>query len=490
MSIQEAVSQISHLQEEAKLLRQENAYLKEELAQLKNLIFGKKNERFIPSDSAQSQLDFGQPINEIEPEVEQQTISYTKEKKAKKKAIRLALPAHLPREEEVLEPEDKQDNAVKLGEAITEILEYTPGKVYVKRYVRPKYVQPTEDEDKREILVAPLPTLPIPNGNIGAGLLAHLLISKYVDHLPFYRQVQIFKREGVKLAESTISGWFKAACKLLEPLYYELRKEVLASGYLMADETPIPVQSSNKPGATHTGYLWVYRSPEKGMVIFDYQQSRGAQGPEAVLEGFSGALQTDGYAAYDRFEKLPGVTLLACMAHVRRKFDQAKENDAKRAAHALTEIQKLYALERQCKEDSLDPDQIKAARQQHAVPVLTAFKEWMEQQYPAVAPKSSIGKALAYALKLWPRIIRYTENGSWNIDNNLVENSIRPVALGRKNYLFAGSHDAAGWAAMLYSFFATCKANDVEPFQWLKKTIEVIPDAKVNDLKALLPASQ
>ncbi|RED91084.1 IS66 family transposase, partial [Marinoscillum furvescens] len=371
----------------------------------------------------------------------------------------MVLPAHLPREEEVLEPEDKQDNAEKLGEAITEILEYTPGKVYVKRYVRPKYVQPTQDEDTKQVLIAPLPTMPIPNGNVGAGLLAHLLISKYVDHLPFYRQVQIFKREGLKLAESTISGWFKAACKLLDPLYYELRKEVLSSGYLMADETPIPVQSSNKPGATHTGYMWVYRSPEKGMVIFDYQQSRGAQGPEGVLEGFSGALQTDGYAAYDRFDKASGVTLLACMAHVRRKFDQAKENDSRRSEYALAQIQKLYALERQCKEENLNTDQVKAARQQYAVPVLTAMKEWMEQQCPNVAPKSSIGKALTYALKLWPRIVRYTENGSWNIDNNLVENSIRPVALGRKNYLFAGSHDAAQWAAVLYSFLATCKAN-------------------------------
>lgn len=481
--------QVSRVEYQA--LRQENAYLKEELAQLKKLIFGKKNERFIPSDSAQSQLDFGQPINEVEPEAEQQTVSYTREKKAdKKKAVRLALPAHLPREEEILEPEDKQEDAVKLGDAITEILEYTPGKVYVKRYVRPKYVQSTENEDKKQILVAPLPTMPIPNGNIGAGLLAHLLISKYVDHLPFYRQVQIFKREGLKLAESTVSGWFKAACKLLEPLYYELMKQVLSSGYIMADETPIPVQSSNKPGATHTGYMWVYRAPEKGMVIFDYQQSRGAQGPEGVLEGFSGALQTDGYKAYNQFEKKPGIILLACMAHVRRKFDQARENDPRRAEYALTEIQKLYALERQCKEENLDTDQVKTVRQKYALPVLTSLKHWMEQQYPGVAPKSKIGIALAYTLKLWPRIVRYTENGSWNIDNNLVENSIRPVALGRKNYLFAGSHDAAQWAAMLYSFLATCKAREVEPFQWLKRTIEVMPDAKVNDLADLIPGNQ
>ena len=485
MSIQEAVNKISTLEEESKQLQQENTFLKEELAQLKKLFFGKKNERFIPSDAAQMSL-FDQ-LQEQEAEGEKETINYTRKKKCKKQPMRLALPAHLPREEEVLEPEDKHEDAVKLGDAITEVLEYTPGKVFVKRYVRPKYVQSTADEDVREVIVAPLPALPIPNGNVGAGLLTHLLISKYVDHLPFYRQVQLFKREGVKLAESTISGWFKAACKLLEPLYDELRKEVLASGYLMADETPIPVQSSNKPGATHTGYLWVYRSPEKDMVLFDYQPTRSAQGPEAMLEGFQGALQTDGYAAYDRFDKKEGITLLGCMAHVRRKFDQARENDPERAEYALAEIQKLYAIERQCKEGSLSGEQIKTARQEQATPILQALKKWMEQEYPHVAPKSSIGKALAYALKLWPRIVRYTDNGAWSIDNNLVENSIRPVALGRKNYLFAGSHDAAQWAAMLYSFFATCKAQEIEPRQWLKNTLEKIPEAKINNLKKLLP---
>jgi hypothetical protein len=369
-------------------------------------------------------------------------------------------------------------------------LEYTPGKVYVKRFVRSKYVQSVQGEGKSqqsEVIIAPLPTLPIPGGNAGAGLLAHLLISKFVDHLPFYRQAQMFKREGATLSESTISGWFKAVCKLLEPLYYELRKEVLSSGYLMADETPIPVQSSNKPGATHTGYHWVYRSNESGIVVFDYQKSRSAQGPEDFLKGYQGALQTDGYAAYDRFGEKPGITLLACMAHARRKFDQAKDNDAERANHALTEIQKLYRIERHCKEEGLTASQTSDLRQKEAVPILDELQRWMQDKYPQVAPKSSIGKALAYSLKLWPRLTSYTDNGRWNIDNNMVENSIRPVALGRKNYLFAGSHDAAHWAAMMYSFLGTCKANEVEPFQWLNSTLEKIPDTKLSNLGSLLP---
>ncbi len=467
-------------------LKEDLLVLKEELAQLKRLIFGKKNERFIPVDTAQSSLFEVPPIEEP---VEKQTISYTKEKKVnKKQPVRMALPAHLHREEEVLEPEGKQDSAVKIGEAITEILEYTPGKVYVKRYVRPKYVQPHPDTNQdQQIIVAPLPSFPIPSGNAGPGLLAHLLISKYVDHLPFYRQVQIFKREGVTLSESTISGWFKAVCKLLEPLYEEIKKQILASGYINADETPIAVQSSGKPGATHTGYHWVYRSKEKGLVVFDYQKSRSGQAPFAFLKGYQGALQTDGYAGYEQFSRKPGITLIGCMAHARRYFEKALDNDKPRAEHALFEIQKLYAIERRAKQEGLTAEAIAELRYQQAKPILETLGQWMQDQYPQVAPKSTIGKALAYSLKLWNRLTRYTENGFWSIDNNLVENSIRPVALGRKNYLFAGSHDAAQWAAMMYSFLGTCKLNEVEPFQWLKSTLENIQDTKMTQIHTLLP---
>lgn len=488
MSIEEAVITISNLQEEARRLDEENTYLKEELAQLKRLIFGKKNERFIPSHESQPSL-FEQGLEEVEPDIEHQTITYTKEKKAgKKQPVRLALPAHLPREEEIIEPEDKQEDARKIGESVTEILEYTPGKVYVKRYVRPKYVQPHPDPSKdQEVVVASLPSLPIPSGNAGPGLLAYLLISKYVDHLPFYRLVQMFKREGVKLSESTISGWFKAVCKLLEPLYEEIIKQVLASRYINADETTIPVQSSNKPGATHTGYHWFYYSPETKLVAIDYQKSRGGQGPDRFLSGYQGVLQTDGYVGYEQFADRQDVTLLGCMAHARRYFEKALDNDRARAQYALTQIQKLYAIERLAKEEGLDTDQITALRQKEARPILQELKQWMEDQYGQVAPKSSIGKALAYSLRLWDRLARYTEDGAWYIDNNLVENSIRPVALGRKNYLFAGSHEAAQCAAMMYSLLGSCKLNGVEPFQWLRATLENIQDTKVNQMHTLLP---
>ena len=390
--------------------------------------------------------------------------------------------------EQILEPEDLPEGAIKIGEAITEILEYRPGIMYVRKIIRPKY-KLTDDSNglKTQIKVASLPSLPIPSGNSGASLLAHLLISKYIDHLPYYRQVQMFKREGIKLSESTISGWFKAVCKLLEPLYEELKSQVLASHYLMGDETTIPVQSSNKPGATHTGYMWVYRSPVNEQVLFDYQKNRNGQAPQTMLSGYKGALQTDGYGAYDQFEEDPNITLIGCMAHARRYFEKALDNDKARAEHALNAIQQLYAIERQADQDKLTVDQRTLLRQKQALPILGQLHNWMLEQYRQVAPKSSIGKAISYSMKLWSRLIRYTDNGLWRIDNNLVENSIRPVALGRKNYLFAGSHEAAQRAAMMYTFFGTCKLNDIEPRAWLIEVLSKIPDTKISQLSQLLP---
>jgi len=233
----------------------ENMYLKQELAQLKRMIFGSKSEKHIGSDPGQLNLGLdAETVEHLERETEQ--ITYTRNKSDNKKgsAIRLPLPTHLHREEHIIEPEEDITGARKIGEVVTEILEYIPGKFYVEKYVRPKYVFPKEER----IVIGELPSLPIPRGNAGAGLLSHLLISKFVDHLPFYRQVQQFKRQDIDIAESTISGWFSSSCRLLEPLYERLVARARGSSYLMADETPIPVQTKDKPGSTHKGYHWVY----------------------------------------------------------------------------------------------------------------------------------------------------------------------------------------------------------------------------------------
>lgn len=468
--------------------QQKIAYLEQELAQLKRMIFGQKRERFIAENSGQLSLELpGVKTNEEAPEKEQ--VSYERKKPKKKgKAVRLKLPDHLPRQTETIEPEDLQDGAKQIGKTVTEILEYNPGKLYVTRYVRPKYILPQENElSESKIVIGDLPTLPIPQGNAGPGLLAHLLISKYVDHLPFYRQRQQLKREGVKIAESTINGWFRATCKLLEPLYEVLREKVQNTDYLNGDETPIPVQNSEKKGATHTGYHWVYRAPLEKLVCFDYQKSRSRAGPASFLSEFKGALQTDGYAAYEQFSRHPNITMLACMSHARRYFEKARDNDPRRAKYVLTEIQKLYAIERHARQQGYSYEQRYYYRRRMAKPVLKRLEKWLKANIGEVFPKSAIREAIAYTLNLWPRLKHYKDNGKWEIDNNLVENSIRAVALGRKNYLFAGSHNAARNAAMMYSFLGTCKLNDIEPFAWLKETLTKIPDCKVNDLEKLLP---
>jgi transposase len=465
-------------------LAADNLFLRQELAQLKRMIFGSKSERHLGNDPSQLSLGLGVEAVAL-PEKETEQITYTRNKSDNKKgsAIRLALPAHLHREEHIIEPGEDVAGARKIGEVVTEVLEYTPGKFYVERYVRPKYVLPKEER----IVIGELPSLPIPRGNAGAGLLAHLLISKFVDHLPFYRQVQQFKRQDIDIAESTISGWFAASCRLLEPLYETLMKKVQQGSYLMADETPIPVQTKDKPGSTHKGYHWVYYSPVEKLVCFDYRKGRGRDGPEKFLGSFRGSLQTDGYVAYDIYEKKEGITLFGCMAHARRKFEKAKENDLKRAEYVLERMQQLYMIEREARENGLSPEQRKELRAEQSVPVLQELEKWMKEQLPDVLPKSSIGQAIAYTLGLWPRLTRYIDNGQVEIDNNLIENSIRPVALGRKNYLFAGSHEAAQQAAMIYSFLGTCKINNVEPYSWLKQTLTQLPNQSILKLDELLP---
>jgi len=462
----------------------EIAYLKQELAQLKRMIFGSKSERFVQEYPGQLSLDMDIEQKEATQQ-ETEELTYTRKKPDKKKEtpVRLALPSHLHREEILIEPYEDVTGSKKIGEVITEILEYTPGKFYVEKYIRPKYALP---EDKG-IVIGELPSFPIPKGNAGAGLLSHIAISKYVDHLPFYRQVKQFKRADIVIAESTLNGWFSATCNLLEPLYDKLREKVQQSVYLMADETPIPVQTRDKPGATHKGYHWVYYSPLDKLVCFDYRKGRGREGPELFLQGFRGTLQTDGYTAYDKFENREDITLLACMAHARRKFEQALENDPERAEYALKKIQALYSIERNTREQELSFNERKKLRHKESLPLLSELESWMKNQLPEVLPKSSIGKAITYTLKLWKRLTRYSEDGRWEIDNNPVENSIRPVALGRKNYLFAGSHEGAKRAAMMYSFLGTCKINDVEPFSWLKDVLTRIPDHSIRKLEELLP---
>lgn len=464
-----------------------------ELEQLKRLVFGSKQERFIPSASP-DQLALGLNVEPFaQPEVAKQNIEYTRTIQVPvKKSLptgRTKLPADLPRERVVIEPTEDVTGLKSIGEEITEELDYTPGKFFVRQYVRTKYVKTVLENGQAEtkIIIAPLPVRPLDKCIAGAALLAYIIINKYIDHLPVYRQVQRFIREGIKLPASTITGWLSQVCALLEVLYVEHCKLVFNdSDYIQGDETHIKVLDKNKKGTTHQGYLWVYRAPVKNLVVFDYQPGRSGEGPRKCLKDFKGHLQSDGYEVYNAFASKT-VTLLSCMAHARRKFDEALSNDKQRAEYVLTEIQKLYAIERKAKEANYTQEQRYTLRQQEATPILKALEQWMLNEYPSTLPKSAIGMAMQYSLQRWEKLSVYTTDGKLEIDNNLVENSIRPVALGRKNYLFAGSHKAAQNAAMLYSFMGTCKINNVNPYEWMSDVLNRIPSHPVNKLEELLP---
>ena len=463
-------------------------WLQFQLTQLQRMLFGQKRERFVSPDPDQGVL-FDLPAEET-PVKETEEISYTrnKPKKDKKHPLRAELPANLPRKIKVIEPENILENARKIGESITEILEYIPASAYVLKIIRPKYIIETNDEETK-IVIAPLPSLPIPKGNAGASMIAHILVSKFIDHLPYYRQSKIFKRQNLHIPDSTIGGWANTAiANWLAPLWETMKAKMLETDYLMADETPIPVLTKDKPGATHRGYHWVYHDPVRKMAVFDYQESRGREGPKKFLKNFKGTLQTDGYSAYDKLGNK--INFLACFAHARRKFDIALDNDPVRAKKALTIIQDLYKIEREARESELSFDQVKLLRQEKSVPLLKKFEQFLIEEKPRVLPKSAIGKAFGYSLHLWPRLKHYVDDGRFRIDNNLIENSIRGVALGRKNYLFAGSHDGARNAAIVYSLVTTCKINDIEPFEWLKETLEIIPDYPANQLYKLIPGQK
>ena len=459
--------------------------LQQELAQLKRMIFGAKSERFVPS-VPEEQTSLGLDVEMmVAPPVVKQAISYTREKQNNNKVHtgRLPIPAHIERIIIEVAPDVDVTGLKSIGEEITEELEYKAGSFYVNQYKRKKYAK----ADGEGIIIGTLPTRPIEKGMAGAGLLANIIIEKYVDHLPLYRQIQRFKRAGMDIPTATISGWVHATCKLIQPLYDVLKQEVLKQDYLQADETPIAVMDKDKPGATHQGYNWVYHAPGIKMVLFDYRHGRGRDGPREILKDFRGYLQADGYNAYEIFDNKI-ITLLHCMAHARRKFEQALDDDKERAEHVLHLIQKLYSSERKAREGNYTYTQRYELRQAESVAVLQALHVWFKENIIQVLPKSLIGEAIAYSLGRWEKLSLYATDGKLEIDNNLVENVIRPVALGRKNYLFAGSHEAAQRSAMLYSFMGTCKLRGVEPLQWLKTTLSKLPEHKANRLSELLPS--
>lgn len=481
-ALSERDEKIKSLSQDTSKKDEEIDYLKSQLAMYKRMQFGQKRERF-EGDPNQTMLPFNAEPAEVAQQQEEIKVKIEYIRKRPNHKGRAKLPAHLPVEEIEIHPEVDLSEMVCIGKEITEELECEPAKFYIKRYIRYKYAA----KDKSAIAIAELPERVIDKGIAGPSLLAMILVGKYGDHLPLYRQKQIFARENIQIASSTIEGWTRQALEKLEPLYEQLVFDTKAQGYLQVDETVIKVLDSDKKGAAHQGYFWVYHSPLDKTVLFDYNPSRGGHVPKSMLDNFKGYLQTDGYAAYEKLGKKKDITHLACWAHARREFEKALQNDPERAKKALLMIQQLYAIERKAKQDNLSPEKIKKLRLEESLPILNDMGKWIFQEIKNTLPKSQIGKAMVYTYARWDMLSEYLRDGNLHIDNNLIENAIRPVALGRKNWLFAGSHEAAQRSAMIYSFFAICKKHEVNPFQWLKHTLQNITSINHKNITDLYP---
>lgn len=464
----------------------EIALLKHELAELKRMIFGARSERFTPATPLVNQMSLFE-VNQqgaLIEEVVKEQIAYERTKYHKAHPGRNEIPAHFPVEETVIEPEGDITDMVKIGQEVTEYVEYTPGCLKKIRIVRPKYINKNSEGS---VVIASLPARAMPKSIAGVSLIAHIIVRKFVEHMPFYRQIQAFERDyRWQIPSSTLNDWFVSVCTMLEPLYEILKQRVLESGYMQVDESPIQVlDNNNKKGSSHKGYQWVYHSPEERLLFFDYHKGRDMEGPKRILEQYTGLLQSDGYNVYDTLAKQKSMVIAACLVHVRRYFYKSKDNDKQRAEHALNVFSKIYEEETNFKE--LSPQQRKEQRDQRIKPMLISLKNWVEEQSVYVLPQSPVGKAMAYLQTQWPKIMELFNDGRYELDNNLIENKIRPLALGRKNYLFAGSHEGAQRIAMMYSFLGSCAANDINPMAWLENTLEKINDTKLKDLKVLLP---
>lgn len=463
--------------------------LRFEITCLKRMKYGRSSEQ-LDAQITQMQLtleDLEASLAEQPPEL------VPPPKEAPAKPARCPLPAHLPREEIVHETSctcPACGGALRrLGEDVSEMIEYVPGRYQVIRHVRPKF----SCAACQKIVQAAAASRPIARGLAGPSFLAHVLVSKYADHLPLYRQSQIYAREGLDLDRSTLADWVGGASALLEPLVSSLGRYVLGAKKLHGDDTPVPVLCPGR-GTTKQGRLWTYvrddrpaASSEPAAVLFRYSPDRKGERPKAHLASFTGVLQADAYAGFDRLygERIQEA---ACWAHVRRKFYEIHVAHASPiAAEALDRIGRLYGIEAEIR--GRTPDERTAVRQARAGPELDALRAWLQTTVTKLSKKSELALAIRYALSRWAALTRYRDDGRLEIDNNAAERALRAVALGRKNWLFAGSDDGGERAAAIYSLLGTAKLNELDPEGYLRYVLERIADHPINRINELLPWS-
>jgi transposase len=409
------------------------------------------------------------------------------------KPARRPLPEHLPRQTQRHEPKESAcpdcgGGLRKLGEDVSEMLEYVPASFFVVRHVRPKLSCTKCDH----IVQAAAPSRPIERGVAGPGLLAHVLVCKYADHLPLYRQSEIYERQGIELERSTLADWVGGTSRLLEPLIEVLRRYVTASGKLHADDTPVPVLAPGN-GKTKTGRLWTYVRDDRPAgdmaapaVWFAYSPDRKGEHPERHLREFRGTLQADAYAGFNQLYETGRIQEAGCWAHVRRKFFDLQEAHASPvASEALERIAALYGIEKEIRgRPAEERQQVRNAR---ARPLLESLRQWFEAMLPKLSRKSDTTAAIRYALSLWDALLRYSNDGHIEIDNNAAERALRAVALGRKNYLFAGSDSGGERAAAIYSLIGSAKLNGLDPETYLREVLSRIADHPITRIEELLP---
>lgn len=479
--------------------------LKAQLVWLRKKVFGQMTEKHLPIDPVQLLLfDQEQMTDEERAELasaaakaeEVLTKTITVKVKPTRRDLNLSgLPVDIVDiypEGTTDESGNLKDGYVEIGTEETSRLERIPARTYVARVVRHKVMAAADKgkaPEERVILTPELPLSPVAKCMAGASVLTDIVISKFMYHLPFYRVIQQYKESGIVISDSTIGGWYEQTVDKLRPLYEKLRRRILSSEYIQIDESVIPVIDSEKHKA-RKGYEWCVRDGINGDVMFYYDRgSRGSHVAREILGGYHGNVQSDGYEAYEQFERMEGITMYGCWAHARRKFVDALKEDDKVASEAVLYIRKLYKVEEDADNASMSADERKGLRLKISYPTLKAFEKWMEDAYTKVLPKSRLGEAIAYTYSLLPRLSRYVNDGRVNIDNNLIENAIRPLALGRKNYLFCGNDASAYRAAIVYSLISTCKAAGVDPREWMKDVLCELPyyhrDGK--DIADLLP---
>lgn len=480
--------------------------LSDTLLWLRRKVFGKMSEKNLPLDPDQLLLFEQEHLTDeerarLDKEVEAAEQQMTKTITVKVKPSRRDLDTTgLPTEVIDIYPDGTTDENGKLKDEYVEIgtdessrLEHIAAKTYIKKTVIHKVMLKSDSNNKtpedRRIICARLPLAPVNRCMAGASVLADIIIGKFMYHLPFYRQIQQYKESGITISDSTMGGWYEAAVEKLKLLYDILRQHILQSEYIQIDESVLPVIDSEKHKA-RKGYEWCVRDAIRGAVMFYYDRgSRGGKVAREILGAYKGAVQCDGYDAYDQFEKNDNITVYGCWAHARRKFVDALNESNRLATEALCLIRKIYKVESDADKAGLNADERKEQRLKISYPTIRLFETWMKETYLKVLPNSKMGDAIEYTYSLLPRLSRYVNDGRINIDNNLIENAIRPLALGRKNYLFCGNDASAYRAAIVYSLISTCKAVDVDPRTWMEDVLRKIPyyQRDQRDLAELLP---